>query len=487
MTIVVACTLVLLGLIGAAALMLFAGYRMRDVLVLAFLTSIVMYLSRWDLYLQHEIHGRPFVTFHWYLLGAALVFAAARVLFPEPPPMRFGPLLLAGFGFAALAMMSGVLNGGAAGAVSAVHVLVVTVLPALAAATCVALIPRDSAASRRLRVTFILLAGVLTPAMVVLSALAPNQIGSLLGWGTIAAGRATGFVRGWSPLGSPITTGTAMILAYGLAMHEVIGTRKRRYIAVLLLVGLAMLFTLARSVLLMFAIFHLVYFWSAIRRQPMRVIGVGMLLVVLAVPVVYKLSERFSFERFLEGGGASTDLRASSALGALAASLRNPVLGNGPGLLYEGVRQGETVRIVRGSREVRTIMVAGRVSALEPHNVYLLVAAEHGWVALGLFMAILLICWRRTRLRNFLADVEDRSMSSAFHALWLALLFMLLTASNPMIKEQIAVLFWFFAFLGLHWRATMERKDTWLRAYAAVPVAGPPVPRTGGICPAAPV
>lgn len=481
MTVVVACTLMLLGLIGAAVLMLFFGYRMRDVLVLAFLTSIVMYLSRWDLHLHREIYGRPFVTFHWYLLATALVFGAAHVRFRERPALRFGPLMLAGTGFAALALASGVLNGGAAGAVSAGHVLVVTVLPALAAATCVALIPRDAAASRRLRVTFILLAGVLTPTMVVLSALAPNQIGSLLGWGTFAAGRATGFVRGWSPLGSPITTGTAMILAYGLAMHEVIGARKRMYIAVLLLVGLAMLFTLARSVLLMFAVFHLFYFWSVIRRQPMRVIGVGMLLIVLAGPVVYKLSERFSFERFLEGGGASTDLRASSALGAMAASLRNPVLGNGPGLLYEGVRQGETVRIVRGSREVRTIMVAGRVSALEPHNVYLLVAAEHGWIALGLFLAILLICWRRTRLRAFLADVEDRSMSSAFHALWMALLFMLMTSSNPMIKEQIAVLFWFFAFLGLHWHATMEQKDAWLRAYAAASTAAQPATRIGDV------
>lgn len=447
---------VMLLIIGIVVLVLIGGYRLCDLLVLGFLTFVTLYLSRLDLLLITTIGGRPFVTFHWLLLGTAIVLGFARLLFKQSPRLGYAPIFgLVGL-FILLGLTSGLVNGGTEGFAAAVQVMVIALLPLIVAALWVDLVPRMAVHSRRLRLGLILLGGVLTPFLLVSSAIAPNLYGALLGWSAVTAERTAGFVRGWSPLGSPISTGMIMVLAYGFAMHEVIAHRKRIYCVVLLAVVVAALFTLSRSVVLMLLIFQLIYSWSVVRRHAVATFAIGIAGVIVLVPVLWVLQERYSFERLIRVSDASIEIRGSSAVAALRTSAENPLLGQGPGLIYEELRTDW----VTGERRLRhQTVVRGEVSAMEPHNVFLLLAAEHGWLAMIVFAAILVSLWRRVRISKWLVNEADRSASLMFNALWLSSLAMLLTYSGPLVNPQASVLFWFFAFSGLHWRETALRQQ----------------------------
>jgi hypothetical protein len=202
----------------------------------------------------------------------------------------------------------------------------------------------------------------------------------------------------------------------------------------------------------MLLLFHVIYFWSAIRRHPAAVLSFLVVTCLVSVPAIWKLQERFSFERLLLARGSSLDLRTSSALGAATTSFESPFLGKGPGLLYEEFRLGWPTRpdgVV--SRQI-TMLVGNRLSAMEPHNLYLFLAAEHGWIAAAMFCTVLWMLWNRIRISRFLSFDTGRSLSAAFSALWLSTFAVLLTSSIPLVNPQCSVFFWFFGFMGLHWR-----------------------------------
>lgn len=449
----------ILGLIGAAAvaagLVLFARYGARDLLVLAVLGFISLYLSRFDDYLQATIAGRPLIGFHFFLIAACLALGAARLVVREAPRLEYGWIVALLSTYAGLSIASGLANGGKEGLAAAVQILIISLGPCVLAATLVDLVPRTEAASSRLRVSFLLLIGVMTPALQLASSVAPNLLGALLGWTTAASG-AAGFVRGGSPLGGSIATGAVEVLAYGLAMHEVVARRRKRYIPVLILVGVSVLFTLARSVLLMLILFHLFYFWSVIRRYPLRIAGLALAGFIVMTPLLVKLEERFSFERFLETGDASAELRGYSAKAALRASVRRPVLGGGPGLIYDEIRTDWLVDAsALAAKKNRVKIVGDSLSAFEPHNLYLLLAAEHGWPAALAFTGAFFVVWRRMRgLRRGLHD-DRASQAAAFAAVLAAMGAMFLTFSGPLVNPQGSVFLWFFVFSGLHFRASV--------------------------------
>lgn len=464
----------------AAALILFGGYRLRDLLLLGFMASVTLYLSRWDQGFGTTIAGRPFTGFDFYLMLTILLLAPLRLLFAERPPLHIVPAALWLAAYAALSLVSGLLNGGFGGVGAAVQVIVVSLTPLLAVLLWIDLMPRDRATHERLLISFTLLIGVLTPTVFIITSIAPNLFGSLLGWSIVATSGSTGFVRGWSPVGSAIATGMLMVIAYGLAMHQVVGCKRRRFAVVLFLVGIAILFTLSRSVLLMFIVFHIAYFWSAIRRQPIRILGLGIVAALVMTPLLFELTDRYSFDRFTQYQDESTDIRASSAVAAIEASFDKPFLGHGPGLLYEQFR----VEGVSGARpgQTRAMYVGDRISALEPHNLYLLLTAEHGVPAAIAFVVGLIVLWRRTRIGRFIENDRDKSMASAFNALWIATLIMFLTYSGPLVNAQSSVLLWFFAALGLHWRAVLAaRSPTVMPAAPSRSASGKPHPWAGAV------
>jgi hypothetical protein len=454
MFLVVGSFLILALIITGAALVLFGGYRFGDLLVLAILSGAAVYLSRFNAYLSLTVQNRTFSTLFWLFMALALFLLVVRLFVPNRTPLRCGLLffLFAAFGF--LSIVSGVFNGGVEGLIASVHVLGLVFAPILVGWLLVDIMPRDQLSSRRMRLSFILILGVLTSMIVLVSSLAPNLLGSLLGWSEIAASRAFGFVRGWSPIGSAPATGLLLVLAYGLAMHEVIDNRRRIFIPVLILVGLAIMFMLTRSVLLMFLLFHLFYFWSALRRNPLRVIGLALLAGIIMTPIMLELFERFSFERFTSTQDSSIDIRTSSAIAALEASFEKPFLGHGPGLLYEQIRtEGVGMADALGGRHM---YVGQHISALEPHDLYLMLAAEHGLPAAGFFIAAMLVLWSRARTVRIPPLHRRSPLSVTLSALWISAFAMYLTSSGPLVNPQASLFFWFFAFYGLHWRATLN-------------------------------
>ncbi len=448
----------LMGLLGAAVvagvLVLFAKYGPRDLLVLAVLSFIALYLSRFDDYVQASLAGRPLIGFHFFLIAACLMLGAVRLVIPERPRLGFGAIATLLGIYATLSILSGLANGGKMGLAAAVQVLIISLGPCALAAFLVDLVPRTEAASARLRGSFLLLVGVMTPCLQVASSVTPNLFGAVLGWATAATG-ATGFVRGGSPLGGAIATGAIEVLAYSLAMHEVVARRRKRYAAVLILIGVSVLFTLARSVLLMLILFHVFYFWSVIRRYPLRVAGLALAGILVMTPLFLKLEQRFSFERFLETGDASSELRGQSAIAALRASVQHPILGGGPGLVYDEIRTDWlTDASAIAARMDRVKIVGESISAFEPHDLYLLLAAEHGWPAAFAFTGVFVLIWRRMNRLRRTVDDQRSSLAAAFAAVLAALGAMFFTSSGPLVNPQGSVFLWFFAFAGLHFRAS---------------------------------
>ena len=454
----------MMGVIGAAVvaggLVLFARYGARDLLVLAVLGFISLYLSRFNDFLQGSLAGRPLIGFHFFLLAACLALGAARLVMRETPRLEYGAIAVLLGLYATLSIASGLANGGKVGLAAAAQILIISLGPCALAAFLVDLVPRTEAASARLRGSFLLLVGVMTPCLQVASSVVPNLFGSILGWATAASG-ATGFVRGGSPLGGSIATGTIEVLAYGLAMHEVVARRRKRYAVVLILIGVSVLFTLARSVLLMLILFHVFYFWSVIRRFPLRVAGLTLAGMLVMTPLFLKLEQRFSFERFLETGDASSELRGYSAIAALRASAAKPILGGGPGLIYDEIRTDWLVDASAIATRLDRVKIVGEsISAFEPHDLYLLLAAEHGWPAALAFSGVFVLIWRRmNRLRRTLDD-DRSSQAAAFAAVLAALGAMFFTSSGPLVNPQASVFLWFFAFAGLHFRASVLAEST---------------------------
>ena len=440
----------LVGLIGAAGLHVFARYQVRDLMVLAFLGWTALYLSRWDLWAAQNILGRPYPGIYIYLSIFLILLLLFRLPFGLRPSLRMGLVLLIPAVFVFLTLVSGAANGASRGIPAAIQVITIFGVPMLTTAMWVDIVPRTPDASRRLRISFILLCGLMAPLMVIVTSIAPNLFGSLLGWAKSAADQT----RGFSPIGTAIATGMVVVMAFGMAMHEVVGNRKRIFIVILVLTGVAAMFSLARSVVLMLFIFNAVYFALTMRRHAVRIVVLLAIGAIVSLPIIYKLQQRYTFERLTMVGGASMDIRSSSALAAGKAMAQRPLFGHGPGLLYEEVRTDWL--LPSANRHKKSTVVMNLPSAMEPHNVYLLIGAEHGLPALLVFCLFLAVLWRRSQLPAKDADPSEQSISAMYCALWFASGVMLLTSSSVMLNAQTSVFFWLFAFSGVHWRVSVE-------------------------------
>jgi O-antigen ligase len=97
------------------------------------------------------------------------------------------------------------------------------------------------------------------------------------------------------------------------------------------------------------------------------------------------------------------------------------------------------------------MMVGDDWSAMEPHNLYLLLLAEHGlFAALGYFLALVVVLVVVVRA-PVLGDPVARSEKAVFVGIWWATMLMFSTASWPLINQKFSVFFWLFLFSCLHW------------------------------------
>ena len=439
----------LLVVIGVAVAGFIFGVRFhrRDLMTLAFLLSVGLFLSRFDQMLAFSVMERPLLGIHIYLASVALLLGILLGMrgVVLNRYRRYMYLLLAVWGFLALA--SGLIQAGLDGLVAAVQILCIAVPPLIVASQITDFYPRTLDGNRRLRLTVVLLAGLVTPLIMLMTAVFTDAIGAAMGWRTQIPGADAGLVRGWSPLGSTISSGGLVIVAYGICLHEFITTRRPIFVMVAILNIVAILVTLSRSVLLSFILFHVVYWllWAKRQRSGRSLFLPAVIAATISALAV--VQGVFTFERLVQTDDLSLHLRQSSAAAALHASLQEPLLGAGPGLLYKEIRTSWLLKMDGGFKQ-RFMLVGDQISAMEPHNLYLLIASEHGWLALLIFAAVMAIpliaCWRA------LARPRIAGLASLYIALWISLGVLMLSNSDPLLSAQFAFFFWLLAFLGLH-------------------------------------
>ena len=375
-------TLALLGLVcvAMAVYVLAERLRFRDLPLLLFLLSAAVFLSRFNVMFAVDlIADRALPGFLVYLVVAGVVLWLLRENLRRPPSRTVRRVFRLSLLFSALALASGVINGGTTGLVSALQVLLITLPPMWVAGLIVDLAPRDPESTRRLRAGLLLVMGVLVPTIVIVSALKPELFGRVLGWSAISKQVGAGFVRGWSPLGNTISSGILIVMAYALALHEAAVGRRRRFALMAAACALAILFTLARSVMVTFVVFHIAYWILYALRSRNRLVVVGPMILV-AILLFWALQSGYNFGRFTVTDDFSSRVRKSSARVALRESVEAPLLGQGPGLVYTDPREGLAASAAEA--EQRRLQMSGEeLTATEPHNLYLWLLVEHGWPA----------------------------------------------------------------------------------------------------------
>lgn len=402
------------------------------------------------------IGGRPFTGQMIFITLLLVFFAVFRVFFSGHQTLADRWLFMFVSFFVAVTLISGLINGSnSVRAITAVvaplQTLIFTIVPMLLAFIIIDLLPRDRLAFQRVVSSFILLCGVLLPYLMLSMAAGGGFIGRFFGWQIEA--QASGFAGASTVLGGRITSGMLVVLAYGFSLCRLLQTKKVRFLLPLVLCAMAILFSLSRSALAVMIIFHIVFLGRIIRKHIGRVILLTIVGCVFAVIINRFLPEQYNFDRFFLRGDESSAIRMSGGKGAWMAFLSAPVLGHGPGLLYD-VARTSFLFAAPGKYDVPGyIIIEGYASPLEPHNTYAFLAAEYGFLGLVIFIGYMIRLWRMTRigaLRKYVGN-EDELYSITFNAIWISFFFGMYTHSIQLMNIKACFIFWLFAFSGVHW------------------------------------
>ncbi len=449
-----------------------AKLRLRDIPVLFFLSSFVFFLSRFNQLMSFTLGDRPYVGVTIYSLLALVALLVFRSVAQRPiSRMVFLPIpFLLGFGI--LSIMSGLQNGGVAGFFSALQVLVISLTPPLLAWVLVELYPRRLVDNLAMRKIFVVTLGLITPVILIVSALLPGVFGSLLGWDEISSGSAIGFVRGWSPLGSTIATGCLIIVAYGFALNEAVTNRSRTHTIIAALAAVSLLFTASRSVLVSFFVFNLVYALLLGNRAKIFKVAFVPFSGLAAVVGYSVINGSISFGRFLETNDFSLYIRLLSMRGAWYQFVNSFAWGRGPGLLYSHIRT-DWLEGDRSDGVLRFMIVGENWSVMEPHNLYLLLLAEHGILSTIFFLLALiavLVVVARAPVQGSLAASSEKAV---YVGIWVAVMVMFFTASWPLLNQKFSIFFWLYIFSSLHWahgrRLATVRSSEWTTLNSEIP------------------
>ncbi len=449
-------------LVFIGVLTLLGGFRLGDCIPLVVIATITFFLSRFSRNLTIQLGPRAFTGLMLFFVAWAVLLGLLRLLQRTPRLQYSGTILLLTVVFVVLALVSGLVNSpDVTGIIATVQVLVIALGPLCVGLLVVEQVGRDRLGFERLVTSFILFCGVLLPVLMLTAAVAPEIFGRLLGWGMAGQRAGAGFARAQTPVGSTIASAMTVSLAYGFALCRFIDRKRVSTFFVLVLCGFAMLFSLSRSTLAVVFIFHLVFFLHTLRRHFLSISVLIMLAVVAGAITQRALPERYQFSRFFTTYDASIDIRFSGIRGAWLAGLKAPVLGHGPGLLYHDIRTSWVTEGGDARRVPRTIHIEGYASPLEPHNVYAYLAAEHGSLGLMVFVAIIVIMWRRTRVKQWQElSPRDQLYGKMYNAQWIAFIIGMYTHSTPLVNMKAAMLFWVFAGTGMLWRECCAQ-STW--------------------------
>jgi len=450
--------------LAACAYLVFCqGYGLRDLLVLGMLAYPVLFLGRFGVLVYFFFLGKPY-------LGFEILAGGMFALFMVVPLGRRGSGTYTRLGLAKPAMALTLL--GLVGLFSAmVHrpgldglgafLMAVSrwAWPLMVVWAGIRTIPWHPQSHDRLRMSFVLVYGVLTPLIMVTSALFTQELAGIMEWGDkyTHAGVA-GFARGWSPLGSTISSGFLVLGAYAFCLAQMLRGRNSLFYGVAALLSiLAIGFTLSRSVLAAFVFVNVFMLRGLLRRYMVRIAKVAAAILLVAVPAVVFMAIRYDLSRFVMLGGKSVRLRLSSLAAAFDVVAERPLLGHGMGVLYEVVRLPQGFA---GINAMDTIVLGGHYSALEPHNLYLLTLAETGVVGMILLLvAYVAWYWRIRKARRLASGLLGREpLVNADWTLLLVLPFFGLTWSAMFLYARVAMAVWAMLLIGLHHVGCLENE-----------------------------
>lgn len=432
-------------------------YGFRDFLFLAYLLTPVFFLTRFNRMVLVPFLGKYYQGFDFVLLLWIMIFAFVGLASPRvrtrmglAGPMVFIALFIVWAMLAALAV-----EPSAAGVGKMLFAHTRWCLPLLATYLAFRSLPTDLASYRRAETSFIIAFGVLIALILLGTSLGADSIGAKLGWQRIRTG-STGFTRAWTPVGTSITSGFLIAGAYMLVLPRLLHGKAARYIFVATLDIVAVVFSLARSVVLALILFHLLIGRTSLRKYAGKILIAGCVLLLVNVVVLVALSRFYSFDRLVSKVEDSTQARMSSVLAASEAGMSNPLTGYGYGLLYVDVRD-RILSLNRDKQEHNTMVIGNRSSALEPHNMYLLAFAETGFPGLLLFAMFWLLWLRRLKQNKAIAAVHPdlHTVASVHHAIFLTLMAFGMTWSGMWLYPVPACGYFALIFLGPYFGASV--------------------------------
>jgi hypothetical protein len=435
--------LVLLSVFGVGLIYLNkSGFPNRDLVTVAIFGTIVLFLSRFNAAVRLELGDRPFDGFQVYIWGLIVVLGLIRISKKRIQRRVFDVISMLGGAYIVLALISGLVNSGVGGFFAAIQVISQSVAPFVLAWILVDRNPRGAPSKKENYSIYLMYLGIIIPSILIISAIRPDIFSSVMGWSINAGDVGQGFMRGWSPIGSTITTGFLVLLAHGLAFHKFINYKSRIDGFIALLTACALIFTVSRSVVLSLIAFYLSY--VLISKKRMRVFSITLVMVVVVIALAgFMVTRGYNFERLSESDDFSTYVRYASARASLDQVVSNPVLGGGPGLVYS------EIRIDNQDSKIKYKTINGKLTVMEPHNGFLLIASEHG--LLGLIVCCMLLWWIwLSYKRETLADFD------LFRSLMFASCCFFLTNSDLIINSQFSVIYWFIMLAGL--RSEWPRK-----------------------------
>jgi O-antigen ligase len=317
--------------------------------------------------------------------------------------------------------------------------------------------------------SFVLVYGYILAGFMISMALFPNVFARFFEWQETYAMVGGAFRRARSPLGSGISAGILVIFAIALAAAQIRrGRRVWLYSLVFLVAVPAVLLTLARSLVLAMGLFFMIYYWRTLLQNWQRAVVMIILALIVLVPLVAFMAHRFDLSRLLDFTELQTTLRARSAETGLRAFAQKPALGHGAGLVYQSVRHPlEMIRQRGGRRTGVTIAVAGGATALEPHNLYILIAVEYGGLMLLVFLAGAAAWWWTLKRGTALAPVRWRPLSDAYLTMAIVFALFSLTNSDLILYQRVTFVMWLFIFMSIHGvqvseTHVMQDEDPWL-------------------------
>ena len=301
--------------------------------------------------------------------------------------------------------------------------------------------------------------------------LLPGRLLALLGW-TGATGGTLDLIRGRLPMGHANTVAAVMLLLMPPALMGGLvgrnGAWRLVHLGCAALMFCGVLFSLSRSALLCmvlivaatFAQFFLTQ--KAWRRAAALLISVFLGLGLIGTAGY--LFSRYDFSRFWSRGyfeDASVERRANSMLTALAVWRDHPVLGAGPDSVYPRfeLRPGWTPPTADQIGPV--VYYRGRITAADPHNLYLDLLAEFGVLGSAAFAGILFSAmvalfeaWRHPRADEF----ERRTLAALMLGI-VAFLMIGMFASVLITTLRANVVFWIFVGLSLRFAVLATRSQ----------------------------